>query len=285
LTREEDCARAIEGADIVYHLAAATSGGPADQILNSAVATRNLLNAIAASGREIRVIHCSSFGVYGVADLPQGSVVDESVPLEPRPELRDPYSHAKLRQEQIVWQLSRERGIPVAVLRPGVLYGPGGGAAISNRVGLRVFGVFLHLGRHNLLPLTFVDNCAAAFAVAGRQREALGEAFNVVDDDLITASEFLLRYRTEVERIPKVSLPWFATRGLTVALERYVEWSKGQLPPILTRYKANNAWRSHRFDNGKLKKLGWRPPVTTAEGLRLHFEYWATRQRGGQQVR
>ena len=43
----------------------------------------------------------SSFGVFGVAGLPRGATVDEGSPLEPFPERRDVYSHAKLRQEQL----------------------------------------------------------------------------------------------------------------------------------------------------------------------------------------
>ena len=281
LVRADDCARAIGGVDTVYHLAAATSGPAADQVLNSAVATRNLLAAIVEAARGIKLVHCSSFGVYGVAGVGPGGVVDESTTLEPHPERRDVYSYAKLRQEQLVWQYHRECGVPVVVLRPGVVYGPGGGAAMSNRVGLRVFGVLLHLGRRNPIPITFVDNCAEAFVVAGRHPAAVGESYSVVDDDLVTAHEFLRRYRREVERVATISLPWFATRLMTSALEWYVNRSKGQLPDIFTQYKVASSWQRHRFDNSKLKKLGWKPIVTTEAGLRRHFEYLASHRLTG----
>jgi nucleoside-diphosphate-sugar epimerase len=271
LSRREDCVRAVEEAAIVFHLAAGTSGAAADQMLNSVVATRNLLDAMVAAPQSPKLVHCSSFGVYGVADLPRGALVDETTPLEPHPELRDVYSHAKLQQERVVWQYQRERGLSVVVLRPGVIYGPGG-AAMSNRVGLRIFGVFLHLGRQNVLPLTYVDNCAEAFVVAGRHEGAVGNAYNVVDDDLITASEFLRRYRDQVDRVPKITLPWFATRVMTALLERYVDWSKGQIPPVFTRYKVDSAWKGNRFSNDRLKALGWHPLVTTEDGLRRHFD-------------
>ena len=270
LTRRDDCDAALDGVDRVYHLAAAAGGAPADMFFNTVVGTRNLLDALVATGRRVVLIHCSSFGVYGVAALPAGAVVDEQTPLEPHPERRDVYSHTKLRQEQLCFEYQREHGFPMVVLRPGVIYGPGGGA-ISARVGLRLFGVFLHLGRRTLLPLTYVDNCAEAFAVAGSSERAVGEVYNVVDDDLITARAFLRRYRAEVGKMPVVSLPYVATRLMSRAVETYADRSGGQLPAIFTPYKAASMWKGNRFDNSKLVALGWRPLVSTEEGLARHF--------------
>lgn len=277
LSQPDDCRRAVADVDVVYHLAAATGGAPADMFLNSAVATKNLLEAMLATGRRIRLVYVSSFAVYGVAGLPRGAMVDEQTPIEPHPEQRDPYSHTKLRQEQLVLQYHRERGIPTVVLRPGVIYGPGGGSPMSTRVGLNLFGLFLHLGRKNILPLTYVDNCAEAVAVVGERDDLDGEAYNVVDDDLITAKEFLARYRKAVRKIPYVTMPYAATRLMSLAVERYHEISRGQLPAVFTRYKSDTMWKGNRFDNGKLKALGWKQLVSTQEGLERHFDHLAHR--------
>jgi nucleoside-diphosphate-sugar epimerase len=242
--------------------------------MNSVVATRNLLDAIVGMPAPAKLVHCSSFSVIGIADLPRGGMVDESRPMDAHPERRDSYSHSKHRQEQIVWEYQREHGLRVVVLRPGVIYGPGGGVAMSNRVGLRLFGVFLHLGRKNVLPLTYVDNCADAFVVAGRSDTAIGQIYNVVDDDLVHAKHFLTRYREQVEKVRYVTLPWFATKVLSAAVEKYVDYSKGQLPAIFTRYKTDSMWKGNRFSNEKLKSIGWHPRVSTDEGIRRHFEYF-----------
>src|SRR5204862_5238265 len=126
--------------------------------LNTVVASKNLLEAIAAADRPIKVVLVSSFGVYGVAGLPRGHVVDEETPLEPHPERRDLYSQAKLRQEKLFREYQAKAGFPLVVLRPGVIYGPRG-SRISTRVGLNLMGIFLHLGGDNLLPLTYVASC------------------------------------------------------------------------------------------------------------------------------
>lgn len=275
-----DCARAVQGVDIVYHLAAATGGAAADMFQNSVVATKNLLEAVLAemkaTGRTIRHVFCSSFAVYGVAGLPRGAVVDENTPIEPHPENRDVYSHTKLRQEQLVWEYHREQGIPTAFVRPGVIYGPGGGSAISTRVGLNLFGLFLHLGRKNILPLTYVENCAEAIAVIGEREDTSGQVYNVVDDDLLDAREYLARYRKNVQKLRYVTVPYPITWLMSYAVEKYHDHSKGQLPAVFTRYKTSSSWKGNRFDNSKLKALGWKPLVTTEEGLTRHFEYRRT---------
>ncbi len=275
LASRDSAARALDGVSVVYHLAASLLGAAADIFLNTVVASKHLLEAIAASsgpgGHSIKVVLVSSFGVYGVAGLPRGHLVDEGTPLEPHPERRDLYSQAKLRQEKLFREYQARLGFPLVVLRPGVIYGPRG-SRISARVGLDLMGVFLYLGGDNRLPLTYVDNCAEAIAVAGQSAEAEGQTYNVVDDDLPTCRQYLARYRQEVKPLRAVRIPYPAMAALSAVVERYHAFSKGQLPAIFTPYKTATSWGGNRFDNAKLKSLGWRPLVSTDEGVRRAFD-------------
>ena len=158
------------------------------------------------------------------------------------------------------------------VLRPGVIYGPGGGA-FSNRVGIQVGPVFVHMGGSNLLPLSYVVNCAEAIVVAATHPDAARQAFNVHDDEMPTASEYLRAYKKHVKKLRSVRLPYFATRFLAGRLEGYHRRSQGQLPAIITRYKAAAAWSGNTFSNAKLRGLGWRPLVSTQDGMMRTFEY------------
>lgn len=274
LARRDDAGRALEGAAIVYHLAAGTRGTPADLFLDTVVASRNILDA-ALRTRPTRIVLVSSFAVYGVASVPAGHVVTERTPLEPHPERRDAYSHAKHRQERLFWELHRSSGLPLVVLRPGVVYGPGG-TALSTRVGLGLPGLFLHLGGNNPLPLSFVDNCAAAIVLGGRAGGD-GEIYNVHDDDLLTCAEFLGRYKREVQSLRSVRIPYSMLRVLSLLSEKYHAYSRGQMPAVLTRYRTATTWKRTGFDNRKLKQLGWRPLVSTEEGLSRTFRYLRSR--------
>lgn len=275
LASPQDVAPALEGVTIVYHLAAAMTGSPADMYMGTVVASKNLLEALAlhkASGRALpRVVLISSFGVYGVAELPRGAMVDEETPLEQHPEKRDVYSQTKLRQEKLFREYEQRLGFSLVIVRPGVIYGPGGGG-MSSRIGLDVFGVFLNLGRNNRLPLTFVDNCADAILAIGETGKD-GEVYNVVDDDLPTCNEFLAEYKKRVKNIFSLPMPYPAAQLLARGVSWYSRASKGQLPAIFTPYRTAASWGGNRFDNTKLKSLGWKPVVPTNEGVARTLEW------------
>lgn len=269
LLSRADAARAVEGVDMVYHLAASLKGSPADIFMNTVVASNNLLEALAS--KPTTIVMVSSMGVYGTASLPRGAVVDERTALEPHPERRDVYSHAKWRQEKLFRERSADAGHRLVIIRPGVIYGPGG-SPMSARVGLNMFGLFLHLGGGNRIPLTFVENCADAIVAASENPDAIGHAFNVIDDDIPTARAYLRRYRREVKRMPSVRVPYLAMLLVSRSVESYHRRSRGQLPAVFTRYKTASLWKGTRFDNTKLKCIGWSPRVSTRDGLAKSFE-------------
>jgi nucleoside-diphosphate-sugar epimerase len=277
LVSRDDAARAVRDVQVVYHLAASLRGAPADMFLNTVVATKNLLEAV-GTRKPMRIVLVSSFSVYGVAALPRGTTVDEQTPLETHPEKRDLYAHVKLRQEKLAWDLAAKQGFELVVVRPGVIYGPGG-SAFSTRVGLNLFGLFLRLGGDNLLPLSYVDNCADAIVVAGQARAAAGQVYNLHDDELPTCSDYLRAYRKEVRPIRAVPIPYPALKLLSAGVERYHRWSKGQLPAIFTPYKTATAWGGNRFDNGKIKALGWRQAIPTPDAMHRTFD-WLRGQAG-----
>jgi nucleoside-diphosphate-sugar epimerase/peptidoglycan/xylan/chitin deacetylase (PgdA/CDA1 family) len=274
LRYREDAVRAVNGAQLIFHLVAGKKGTAADLFLNSVVASRNLLDAI-ADRKPMRIVLVSSFGVYGVAGLRRGGRVNEQTVLEPHPEWRDHYSYSKLRQEQLFWEYQKRHGFELVVLRPGVIYGPGGGH-FSNRVGLTIGNWQLHFGGSNLLPLSYVDNCAEAVVVAGTHPSAAGEVYNVHDDDLPTCRQYLRAYKKNVAKIRSISIPYFGVRLLSYIATKYNRYSKGQLPAILTPYKSASQWRGNRFDNSKLRSIGCKQLVPTGDGLQRSFAAFRT---------
>lgn len=273
LLSREDCVAATEGVSVIYHLAAGTGTKSfADAFLNSVITTRNLLEGALIHGALRRFVNVSSFAVYTNEDRPRPGVLDEDCPTEVRPELRcDPYCFAKVKQDELVADYGLKRGIPYVLVRPGVVYGPGK-KRIHGRVGMDTFGVFLHLGGPNPIPLTFVDNCAEAIALAGTKKGVEGQAFNVVDDDLPSSRQFLTMYKKEVTPFASFYIPHFMSYLLCLLWEKYSVWSQGQLPPVYNRKVWATSWKRTRYSNEKLKRvLGWRPHISTADGLRRYF--------------
>jgi nucleoside-diphosphate-sugar epimerase len=273
LLSREDCAAATKDVAVIYHLAAgAGEKSFPDAFMNSVVTTRNLLEASLQHTRLRRFVLVSSFAVYTNRAHPRWRTLDESCPIEERPELRgDAYCFAKLKQEQIVREYGERFAIPYVVIRPGSVYGPGK-HAIAGRVGIDTFGLFLHLGGPNTIPFTYVDNCAEAIARAGLVPGVDGEVFNVVDDDLPSSRRFLRLYKRNVRRFPSIYVPHAVSHALCFAWEKYSHWSEGQLPPVFNRRRWHAYWKQTRYTNDKLKtRLGWTPTVPMAEGLRRYF--------------
>ena len=273
LLSREDCVAIARDAKAVIHLAAGRGEKSfPDAFMNSAVTTRNLLEACVQHGVCRRFVNVSSFAVYDNGHKATGRLLDESCPLEAHPEVRgEAYCFAKTKQEQVVASFRDRFGLSVITLRPGVVYGPGN-LAISGRVGIDTFGVFLHLGGSNRIPLTYVDNCADAIVLAAVHPLEGSEAFNVVDDNLPTSRQFLRRYKTNVKRFRSFYLPKPVSYGFCCLWEKYSAWSHGQLPAAFNRNRWNSLWRKTEYDNTRLKqRLGWEPVVSTEEGLNRYF--------------
>ena len=274
LQSREDCATATAGVTVIYHLAAGRGEKSVpDAFMNSVVTTRNLLDAALASGSLKRFVNISSFSVYTNTGKPHWRRLDESCPVEARPDLQgDAYCFAKVKQDEIVAEYGQRFGLPYVMVRPGYVYGPGN-SAIAGRVGIDTFGFFLHLGGSNQMPFTYVDNCADAIALAGLKRGVEGEVFNVVDDDLPSSRRFLRLYKKNVRRFRSIYVPHLVSFGLCYLWELYSDWSEGQLPPAFNRKKWHSYWKKTRYTNAKLKsRLGWVPRVPAREGFRRYFE-------------
>ncbi len=273
LLSPDDCRAAARDAAVIYHLAAGTGlKSFSDSFLNSVVTTRNLLDAALAQGCLRRFVNLSSFGVYSNRGNPR-RVLDESGPVEPHPESRaEAYCYAKVKQDELVSDYGRNRGLPFVMLRPGVVYGPGK-HSIPGRVGIDSFGVVLHLGGSNRIPFTYVDNCAEAIVLAGLKPGIEGETFNIVDEDLPSSRTFLRLYKQNVRGFRSIYVPHLLSYLFCWLWERHSKRSHGQLPPVFSRREWAAFWKRTSYSNHKLRTLlGWSPRVPMHQGLELFFE-------------
>src|SRR5262249_50816956 len=168
--------------------------------------------------------------------------------------------------------------LPYVILRPGVVFGPGK-KDLSGRVGNGAFGLFVQVGGSNLLPLTYVDNCAEAIVLAGLQPQIDGEIFNIVDDELLTSRQFLKAYKKRVSRCRSIRIPYFIAYVLSTLWERYSCYSKGQLPPAFNRRRCAAEWKGNRYSNRKIReRLGWEPKVSMDKAMELFLAQFESRK-------
>jgi nucleoside-diphosphate-sugar epimerase len=105
LTDAAAVARAVEGVDIVYHVAATYREAGQTAASYRAInveGTRHVLESAARAGVR-RVVHCSTGGVHGHVAHPPAN---EDAPLRPG----DIYQETKLEAEQLARDIGRTRG-------------------------------------------------------------------------------------------------------------------------------------------------------------------------------
>lgn len=182
LAGDDDLAGLYDGVTHVFHLAGASSSNADEAEMERAnvVATENLLRA-APPGQVERVVHMSSTSVYGEEEQLPVPVQED---VEPRPSRA--YGKAKWRTEQVVQEAGRF-GLPVVVLRPVSVYGPGNVKLLASAildVAIEAFGG----ARAVPVPaepieqrLVHIDDLLAATVHVATADEAVGRAFNVVD--------------------------------------------------------------------------------------------------------
>jgi nucleoside-diphosphate-sugar epimerase len=244
-------------------------GSAQTQQSNTVEATRNLVAAQAAASVN-RIVLVSSFAVYDYASLNPGDVLTEDTALDHDSAVRGPYVRAKLEQERLVRDAGR--GLRWTVVRPGLIFGRD--RTWFYQLGLRLSRrVWLSLAGAGTLPLTWVDNCAAAVAAALDAPQSEGRTINIVDDDLPARSWYMRRVAQHEPSPPTVlDLPWpvlsataqtawFGTHGIF----RDRLSPPGMLHPAVLAARC----KPLRYDNALAHRLlGWTPEVSIEDALR-----------------
>jgi len=279
LLSPDDCQKAVQDASIIYHLAAGTDKTYPGCFLNSVVATRNLLEAAIAQPNLTRFINTSSIAVYSNQQIKRGGLLDESCKVDSNIlERAEPYTYGKIRQDELILDYAKNHSLHYVIVRPSVVFGPGK-AKITDRIGSDTLGVFLHLGLGNIIPLTYVDNCAEAIVLAGLKKGVDGQVFNITDDNLPKSREFLNLYKRKVRKFFSLPVPYPAWYFFNFLWEKYSKWSDGQLPPVFNRRSCAVYWKGNTYSNKKAKELlGWQPHVPMPEALDKFFNFMKERK-------
>ena len=255
--------RAMQGVEVVHHLAAAFREMDVSDAYYYEVnvnGTRNVLDAARRAG-VAKLVYCSTCGVHGNVDHPPAG---EDAPIRPA----DYYQRTKYEAEPFVVAAARD-GLRATILRPAAIYGPGDPERfflIYRRVASGTFPIFGN-GKTLYHPL-YIDNLVDAFLAAMDPDRGTGEAYLIADREYVEI-ETLVRKVAEALGIA-VRTPHFPVTPLVVAGHVCEKLCRpfGITPPIFPRrvdwYRQNRAFRIDKA----MRDLGWAPKVGLEEGLR-----------------
>lgn len=183
-----DLERAMPGINVVYHLAHAQCK-TWDEYLAGDVEPTRIVGEVCIAARIERLIYTGTIDSYYAGS--KAGKITETTPLDPNIGRRNYYARAKAMAEEILTEMYRKRQLPLVILRPGIVIGRGGGpfhwgvGRFSENV-CEVWGE----GR-NKLPLVLVADVAAALVRAIDAPGIEGKSYNLVDEPLLTAQDYL----------------------------------------------------------------------------------------------
>jgi nucleoside-diphosphate-sugar epimerase len=261
---EEQVQRAVDGSTIIYHLVGRLyhpSTPPELYYRTHVEGTRILLNACKGQSQIQRIVHCSTTGVHGETGK---TLAAEDAPFAPT----NPYEVTKLEAEILALRAFQERGLPVSVARPGLVYGPGDlhllGFFSSIKKGLfRVID-----GGKALLHPIYIDDMTAAFLLCAERPEAVGHSYNLAGDHPVTIRQLATAIAHSLDKeLPGSSIPlWLA--NLASDVFALTPGMRGEQAP-LTRSRVKFLTHSRVYDISRAKnELGFSPGVQLEEGMR-----------------
>jgi nucleoside-diphosphate-sugar epimerase len=252
----------VDGADAVLHVAALyRTAGHSDRHYRevNVDGTEHLLEAALAAGVK-RFVHTSTVGVHGHVEHPPA---DESSPIAPG----DIYQATKAEAEALALRFGRERGLPVTVVRPGAIYGPGETRLLKLfRAIARGRYAIVGSGRTFYHPV-YIDDLVAGFLLALDRPEAVGESFIVAGPRYVSQTdlaELIARHtdgRVFPLRIPATPIQWAGSLCEAICVPLGIE-------PPLHRRRVDFWTKSRAFSIEKARRmLGYAPAVDMEEGV------------------
>ncbi len=266
-------ARAVEGSEMVYHLAAKVE---LDRDLDGSVqavnveGTRTVAEACLARG--LRMVHTSSHHALVLEPLSQP--LDESKPLAL--DHKCFYHRSKAQGEKLVTDMVRERGLNAVIVNPGTLTGPYDFEPSMLGRGL----IDLYHGKMPAL-LSISSDCAdardvAAAMIAAAERGRTGERYLLTGDPVPMQEMAAIWGELTGAKIPRVQLPlWFGWLAIpfTIGVARLTRQKPLFTPNMLRASISNDS-----VDYSKAaRELGYNPrPIR--ESLKDAYEFY--RQQG-----
>lgn len=199
VTNPEDVARAIKGVPMVINLAHGGGGDSFEAIQRALVGSAETVAKACIEHGVKRLVHVGSIAGLYLGD--PTDVVTGSTPPDPNLEERADYARAKAEADLMLLSMHKKSGLPVCLVRPGVVVGKNG-SPLHSAIG------FANTEQHwfgwndgkNPLPFVLVEDVADALYKAATVEGIEGRAFNLASDVDISAEKWMSEVATRLQR-------------------------------------------------------------------------------------
>lgn len=254
--------QALAGVEKAFHLASfVREAAPADEEFRrvNVLGTERLARAAAAAGVS-RFVHVSTTGVHGNVEDPPA---DEDAPIR----AADIYQKTKWEGEEALRLVSKETGLPITIIRPAGVYGPGD-ARLLKLFRLVQKGRFVMLGDGTtLFHPVHVSDLVRGILLAAESERAVGRTYIVAGERPVKLAELVERIAAALGvQAPRLRFPAGPVLVLAGVVERVCR-PFGIEPPLFRRrvefFTKNRAFSWKRA----AEEIGYRPEVSLEDGL------------------
>jgi nucleoside-diphosphate-sugar epimerase len=258
-------ARAVEGAEIVYHAAALVDAhGTRQQFFDANVRGSDAVLHASLRAKARRIIYLSSIAVYGPAE--PDATIDEDTPVDELPDERDFYASSKIEADRLAMKFAKNSAVPLTILRPGVVFGPGRPLPTA-LLGVRIEKLDIVFGRRNQpLPLSYIENLIDCIELASREPDNDSRQYIVIDDEKLTLGQY---HATRI-KITKTRTIFWPAQPLVMAATatrpvlRLVPANTG----VFSRRQILRAAQDRHYSTRRIRdELHWTPRVGLEEAI------------------
>ncbi|MCB0195121.1 MAG: NAD-dependent epimerase/dehydratase family protein [Anaerolineae bacterium] len=270
LRDKQSLAKATEGIDTVYHIAALfrpENVTRQDMWDINVEGTRNILDASIEAGVK-RFVHCSTIGVHGDIKHPPAT---EDTPYGPG----DYYQESKTEGEMVALQYMRENRLPIVVFRPGGIYGPGDVRFLKLFKSIKNKKFVMFGSGQVLYQLVHIHDLVEGIILCGTKDEAVGNIYILTGEEPITLNHLVSEIANVVNVAPpKLRLPVAPLYYAGFACEILCK-PLGINPPLYRRrvdfFKKDRAFSIKKA----MSELGFQPKVDLETGLKNTANWYA----------
>ena len=256
---EAAVAGAIAGAPVVVNLAHGGGGGSFEAVRDAMLGgAETVARACRAAGVR-RLVHVGSIASLYLG--PQDVPVTGATPPDPESETRADYARAKALCDRRLLALHAAEGLPVVILRPGVVVGEG---SVPFHSGLGFYNAEQHCigwnAGSNPLPFVLVDDVATAVLGAIRAEGIDGHCYNLVGDVRPNARTYIAALAETLRRPLRYHPQWPTWLWLEDLGKWAIKRVTGRQVPMPSRRDFLSRGMAATFDCADAKRdLGWQP--------------------------
>jgi len=262
----------VDGVDIVFHIAALfRQQGVGPEVFRkvNAESVEHLLKASIECGVS-RFVHCSTVGVHGHVVT---SPATEEAPFGPG----DIYQETKLQGEDIARRYMKDGHLPVTIVRPAGIYGPGD---------MRFLKLFRAIHRRRFVMIgagtvnyhfTYIDDLVDGIILCSRSEQAIGKTYILGGKEYIPLNQLVTMIADELQvKPPGLRLPLWPVYAAGFACE--VICKPFGIEPPLYRRRIDFFKKNRAFDISKaIKELGYQPKINLKEGIHRTASWYKER--------